>query len=150
MARVRSKKEVVLAEDVLEFIEPWLAKEDMKLRRQLQCPEEADVRAFAAAQGMIAPDTRLAFEAGLVPRKLYGLLQRETTILDVNRADALLQAVDRHISDVTVYYLSDLQEVLKISKELTYLVARCRGVYHADRRYTCHLRRTLYRRGVIA
>lgn len=135
-----AESEVVLCDDLAPIVEAWIEKANRRYKLEL---------ADCSRDQMVGPIGQLAFMSGVPERVIYRLRNYEACYVDLDVADALLMAIDHHISEVDVYKKKDVYHAAQELGKLTVLIAKCRGWHitndRKNRKYALPaMRRKLY------
>ena len=114
-------EEAVLTEDMLPLLRDYAAKAKRAWDHDHPCDSRGSNKQFA-------PWGMLSLMSGVPERRIYGAVNGETALMDLDIADRLCIAIDRHISEVPVYEKKYLLSLAREQGELVRLVARTHGV----------------------
>ena len=98
---IESDSEVVLVRDLAPLV-----RAEVEKRKRVW---ENEWRGSACDHNPIGPVERIEFESGVPMRAIYRVTSEESIHVDVDVADRLLMAVDRHIWEVPVYKKSEVR-----------------------------------------
>lgn len=125
------ESEVVLVEEIRPILLDEIERRTDKWRREWGMDPNTSVWASYSAGDACppcGPVEKICFEAGIEMRALYRIQSGESTYVDMDVADRVLNAVDRGLWEVTIYKKSEVLPAAKEQAKMLTAEMRRRGI----------------------